>query len=238
MQEKRNEGMALIYDLDELSHSGLDAMQTTQRDWSPYLVHFTSCAAMKKVRELINKDTSIDPVAIHKQLGIADQTSFDVFKMIMGQKAIRQSRRVPWCVCMSECSLPGVLSHSERFGRFGLMFEKGAVYDLGGRPCAYVDKEICVEIGQMRKTGCENSVRRLDGFANTYCPASPSRPIGKKIQDFTVEREWRLKTELPLSSLCGILCPSSYFNKVTVVLDKTGIQCPVFPLDMLYKWGV
>lgn len=142
------------------------------------------------------------------------------------------------CVCMSECSLPGVLSHSKRFGRFGFMFEKRKVYDLGGRPCAYVDKEICVEIGQMRKTGCENSVLRLDGFVNTYCPASPSRPIGRKIQDYTVEREWRLKAELPLSRLCGILCPSSYFNKVASVLDKTGVQCPVFPLDMLYKWGV
>lgn len=41
--------MSLIYDLARLSESGLKALQAAQRDWSPYLVHFTSYAAMKAV---------------------------------------------------------------------------------------------------------------------------------------------------------------------------------------------
>lgn len=230
--------MSLIYDLDELSRSGLDAMQTTQRDWSPYLVHFTSSVAMKTVRELITKDRSVSATAVSRKLAIADERSFSVFRMIVDENVIHQSKNVLKSVCLSECSLPGVLSHSERYGRFGFMFEKRHVYDLGGRPCAYVDKEISVEIGRMRKAGCESPILRLDGFANTYCPASLLRPLGKKIQDYTVEREWRMKAELPLSNLCGVLCPSHFYSDVMAAIGDARIRCPVFPLDMLYKWGV
>lgn len=51
--------MSLIYDLNELYRSGLEAMQTTQRDWSPYLVHFTSSREMRAVRRLLTSKKEV-----------------------------------------------------------------------------------------------------------------------------------------------------------------------------------
>lgn len=42
--------MSLIYSLANLATSGLSAIQAEQRDYSPFLVHFTSYACMKTLR--------------------------------------------------------------------------------------------------------------------------------------------------------------------------------------------
>ena len=230
--------MSFIYDLDELSRSGLGALHATQRDWSPYLVHFTSRRAMKPLFHLLGKGYSINAHSIKCRLMKADSLSFQVFTQIVEAKSIQRGRKIPRCVCLSECSLPGVVNHSERYGRFGFMFEKGDIYDLGGRPCVYVEGEVCQEIKKMRETGSHSAILKLDGYANTFRPASPSRPAGSKVQDYTVEREWRIMSDIPLDKTCGLLCPLNYYSQISSALALAGLNLPVFPLDMLYKWGV
>lgn len=46
------------------------------------------------------------------------------------------------CICFSACNLPGLINHCERYGRFGFVFRKNVVFDLGGRPAIYVDNDI------------------------------------------------------------------------------------------------
>ena len=36
------------------------------------------------------------------------------------------------CICFSECNLPGLINHCERYGRFGFVFRKNVVFGLGG----------------------------------------------------------------------------------------------------------
>lgn len=188
-------------------------------------------------------------VELHDKLEEADRKSFEVFSRILSEGAIKKMRimeqnGLPDAVCLSECSLPGVLSHSERFGRFGFMFEKNDIYDLGGRPCAYVDQDVSNGLKQLRQDDVKCSVRSLDGYANTYCPASPMRLNGAKVQDYMLEREWRIMKDLPLVKLFGVLCPYRYYLEIFSIVehavrDKTiERMVPIFPLDVLYRWGV
>ena len=236
--------MSLIYDLNELSHSGLDAMQTSQRDWSPYLVHFTSGKDMEAVRSVL-KRKSIDPQLINEQLHKADKMSFDVFAKIVSSKIIECRTSIKCipssrlCVSLSECSLPGILSHSERYGRFGFMFEKRDIYSLKGRPCQYLDKDICTEIGRISTSNCGCKISRMNGFANTYIPTAKIKCTVGKPRDFTVEREWRVMDNVNLKILKGVLCPYDYWERVfNCVKEGLGMVVPVYPLDVLYRWGV
>ena len=234
--------MSLIYDLAELSHSGLALMQTAQRDWSPYLVHFTSSVAMKAVRAVVDKTNPFSAADINKQLKASDEYSFDVFSKIVSSGTIQQSKRYHH-VCLSECSLPGLLGHSERFGRFGFMFEKSTIHKLGGRPCAYLDKRVCDEIRRIGRTEANLNLLKLGKRINTYRPTFSRERLNDQshVQDYTVEREWRvLGIDIPINDACGLICPQAYFAKVFEAMEKfwDKNRIPVFPLDMLYKWGV
>lgn len=243
--------MALIYDLDELSRSGLDAMQTTQRDWSPYLVHFTSRRDMDSVRKLLD-NTEIRKRQLAKRLALADKKSFGVFSRIIREGSIHASptkimTMQPVAVCLSECTLSGVISHSERLGRFGIMFNKSDVYNDGGWPRAYLDREVCDEIErQLSASPVPVVAGALNGFINPFSPAKSQRRVieHRPIQDFTIEREWRIRNDYPIKKLCGGLCPRRYFAEVLSVLEE-GVKSkvlwsmvPVFPIDVLYQWGV
>ena len=121
--------MALIYDLDELSHSGLDAMQTTQRDWSSYLVHFTSRVAMTSLKKALKQKQAINVDVVSSMLKESDEASLGQFKKILKDRTIRASafderNGSTRLVCLSECSLPGVFTLSCRYGRFGFVFHR------------------------------------------------------------------------------------------------------------------
>ena len=235
--------MSLIYDLNELYRSGLDVLQAAQRDWSPYLVHFTSGDDMSMVRSLL-KSKLIDVHNIHDALVDADRSSFETFKKIVSSKKIesrtkiRCKKRLRHCVSLSECSFPGVISHSERYGRFGFMFDKYDIYKNGGRPCQYVDKDICREIGFISRES--RAIGRMNGFANTYKPAPPKEvAIIDKPQDYTADREWRVMGDVDLGILKGVMCPYGYWEEVfDFVKNALGRGVPVYPLDVLYRWGV
>lgn len=228
--------MAMIYDLMHADKSGVDAMQCAQRDWSPYLVHFTKAGAMGPIREMLFKKWILKPSQVKRRLKVADKSSFDMAKKIiesgMLKKSVIQTKETDPCVCLSECTLPGLIGHSERYGRFGFVFKKNDIFKLGGRPCVYFDDEAYAELNKSRDSS--EVLKKMWGFANLY------RPLDK-IQDFSHEREWRVFDDVSITStnLVAILVPENYV-KATFELVRarmTDIIVPIMSIDMLYAWG-
>jgi len=132
----------------------------------------------------------------------------------------------PESVCLTECTLPGILSHAARYGRFGLLFEKQVIVDLGGGPVAYVG------VGTLRRARAraENGGDDADDFRflNLY------RPEKGHFQDFTHEREWRSPANVPVDKAIAVVVASpSHVGKVRRYTDL-----PVLPLTLLYELGI
>lgn len=231
--------MALIYDLTRLAKSGLKAQQSAQRDWSPYLVHFTSYSAMKNVRKVIKQCVAFLAKDVRQTLVNADETSWNSVVQILApsspflrKHSPQEKDDLPECVCLSQCTLPGLFGHSERFGRFGFVFDKLDIYDLGGRPCAYLDDGSYGWLDARHESGAEvNAIWRT---SNVYRPAGRGH-----VQDFTVEREWRVFDNIPLHGhLRAVIAPDSYVTKFRLLLISRDLVVPILPIDMLYDWGV
>ncbi len=225
--------------------SGVRALQLLRRDWSPFLVHFTSWEAMAKLREWYethNDSTSELSDWIKDQLSTADEKSLAAFETICtgqgtsGKKGVRGllANRpggmsiYEECVCLTECTIPGLIALSEIYGRFGFVFRKDKIYKLGGRPCAYVDPkhyEVLKKLNNNILSGPQFSL---------YNKLDLESKDGKRL-DFTHDREWRIFTDLEFKKCPPefALCPSNFLEKVKKALPDTH----VIPLDILYEWG-
>lgn len=256
--------MPITHTLDAFSKGGVFGCQSQQRDWSPYLVHLTSWEAMTPLREVLYKKhgrlASQLPMYVHRALPTADQKSFESFQKIMQSGFLRcgspnEKKHLPEFVCFAECNLPGLISHAERYGRFGFVFEKLDLYndhDLKARPCLYLEKTMYNAIKSC-KCATPPLHSHLFGLSNVYNPN-----LQKKKQDYTHEREWRVFANVPLlDHLKAILCPKVYVSRVVGELNgwvareqasakEKGVASdsvpdastiPVIPLDMLFEWG-
>ena len=253
--------MPLTHTLDAFSKDGVFGCQCQQRDWSPYLVHLTSWEAMTPLREALYKKNkyyaSMLPKIIHRKLATADQQSFGVFQKIMKGGFLKcgspsEKKHLPECVCFAECNLPGLISHAERYGRFGFVFEKLDLFQvLGARPCLYLERTMYNDIKSCK---CATPLLHdhLFGLSNIY------DPIHRKKQDYTHEREWRVFADVPLlGRLKAVLCPKEYVSLVVGELNgwiarerelakekgsasdsvPDASTIPVIPMDMLFEWG-
>ncbi|MCD4733771.1 hypothetical protein K8R78_05985 [bacterium] len=247
--------MALLYDIESYAHHGKDilALQDRQRDFSPFVVHFTAQGAMRDVLEYLkfnysnidNKDP-LNVNSILKSLESADKESFTVFEKIASSSYLKLSSDKAKKVSLSECTLPGLLSLSARYGRFGLMFTKQFIFEKGGRPAAYVDKEIRTKLyadsGKESKPEVleteyyQKTVKNFLRFTNVYDPAH----YGYKFQDYTHEREWILLEQLKFEprDIAAILVPSTdWVGKVIELEDGKYSKIPILPLFQLYQLG-
>jgi hypothetical protein len=224
-----------IHDLVAYAGGGLQGIQTGQRDWSPFVAHFTSYAAMSPVRSAIGANVTARGLA--QLLASADEASAAVAEAIATSGVLRpsspsQENQIPECVCLSECSLPGLLGLCERFGRFGWVFRKCDLYALGARPCLYVGSEEYGELATRGRSPDASEVqRRIFGLANVYTP-----PGHGTIQDFTHEREWRLFSALDLRAISPdlLIAPSRYVEQ-----SRSWSPCvAVLPIDTLHEWGL
>ena len=224
--------MALLYDLRELANNkDVVALQNRQRDFSPYLVHLTSYSANRPVRELLKGQ--IQPFDISGAMDMADERSFEIFQKIISSGSLRtnspqENQDLKPCVCLSECTLSGSIDHSERYGRFGFVFEKQRAYAFGARPCLYMDDEVYGEIDKRHDEG--EIAGRCHSLANVYRPSGYGQ-----VQDFTIEREWRCFANVQTIAACAVLCPQNYYTKVRKLVST---DIPIYSLDMLYKWCV
>lgn len=225
--------MTVIHGLAAFSKGGLAGVQASQRDWSPFLVHLTWSEAMEPFRRTITDGTAAEAVAAG--LADADARSYEVFSVIAESgrlRACESDRRkdAPACVCLSECSLPGVIGLSERYGRFGFVFRKSAAYRRGARPCAYLDWPAYKIVSELRTAPPSSEERRLFGLCNVLTPRGEGR-----IQDFTHEREWRVFADLSFE-ICPpemLLSPNAYLPQVRELFPSTTI----IPIDTLFDWG-
>jgi hypothetical protein len=224
--------MSTVHSLAAYAGGAVSGMQACQRDWSPYVVHFTSFSAMAEVKRIVLSGAT--PKSIYNALNDADKKSFDVLKMIAKTKKLvanspNHKENIPNCVCFSECNLPGLISHAERYGRFGIVFEKADIYSRGGRPCCYVDSDCYGVIDKLFSKSTDPIEKKIFGLSNVYRPAGEG-----KIQDYTHEREWRVFEDVPIESDdIIILCPEDYLGMVNGIFEAHTI----IPIDILQRWG-
>lgn len=229
--------MALLFDLESLMQSGgVDAIQHRQRDFSPYLIHFTSWKAMEPVRDYLDalKTRSADESDLLTCLMTADEASKERLLKILSSGSIEpryfNRRDYEAAVCLTECTLAGVLSHSERYGRYGLVFPKRTVYECGGRPVGYIDSEVRTQIARRLESDAELREYRL--FLNNFNRSSGDE---RRFQDYTHEREWRCPVKLPVQQAEAlIVAKTEDYLDVQPYLDGR----PFLPLDFLYRLGV
>jgi hypothetical protein len=224
--------MSTIHNLAAFANGGLAGVQVSQRDWSPYLVHFTNWSAMAPVRKAIAD--ALSPRQIANAIKKADLASFDIVKLIAGSKSLMKrspndKEGIPPCVCFSECNLPGLISHSERYGRIGFVFQKQVIFGLGGRPCYYIDRSMYAYIDKNHSTGTTSLDNKFFGLANIYTPGGHG-----KVQDYTHEREWRLFEDIPMDgNLVCLLAPQFLWLE----MSKLFPEIPIIPIDILHQWG-
>ena len=183
--------------------------------------------------------TKAEPHIISESLEHADAASFEVArKIIQSGKILARSpsdkNNIPKCVCLSECTLPGLVSHCERYGRFGFVFSKEQIFAVGGRPCIYVGREEygVIAVGGRGKPP-STPEGRLFALMNLYEPRKQG--AGVKLQDYTHEREWRVFDDVALSQVRpqALFAPSAHVFRLTEAVAPV----PVVPIDMLFEWG-
>ena len=213
--------MGYLHTAIAFKNGGLQGIQACQRDWTNYLVHFTCAEAMKALKEYPTKKKAF-PEELAKELDDADIKSFKKVKDIQKSMSLKASSPSPEnnikaCICFSECNLPGLLDHCERYGRFGFVFNKETIFKLGGRPTVYIDRNMYAKMAKM------------------YREATDTPSGNGEIQDFTLEREWRLFSDLSLKANVptAIICPLKYYNEISLLFGSITI-----PIDLLAEWGL
>ena len=237
----------LVHSLSRYYEGGMQGIQSCQRDWSPFVAHFTSFRAMEPLRRVVDTNVATRPVHdaqwVVEQLAIADGQSFEVFQAIVAAGVIRAARpggdeNMPECVCLSECNLPSLISHAERYGRFGFVLRKTDVYASGGRPCGYISQEYRDLVRQAfyraQRDNDEDRTEwgRLLALTHVYRPFG----CGGQVQDFAHEREWRHFGHVGLRAVppVAVLCPSAYLERVR---NSVPAVHELISLDHLFDWG-
>ncbi|HZY71075.1 MAG TPA: hypothetical protein VFF67_08895 [Thermoplasmata archaeon] len=226
--------MGVIHELEAVAEGAIAGLQAQQRDWSPFVAHFTTASAMLPLRGIWKNP--LDPATVQQLLAPADATSWATFQKIMASGKILASSLPSGSignprVCLSECTLPGLISHTERFGRFGLVFRKSDILSVGGGSCVYVSRPAYGALVGQRANSSE--FQRLSDLANVHSP-----PGSGAVQDFTHEREWRVVGDIDLRTVTPVafVVPSvDYIGGLPAQCDP---RIPVVPLKLLQRWGV
>lgn len=232
--------MSLLFELESLTAGGgMALLHEGQRDFSPFVCHLTNAAAMEPVTKLLKAigrghDTAAElPNALRR----ADKGSADVLRLILNSGYVRASRfdepHTPEsAVCLTECTLGGLLSHSTRYGRFGLVFPKTSVAALEGRPLAHLPREVRRRYIDLSQEPIGAEIKRdLVHFTTMSIPGTGDGPV----QDYTHEREWRCPTNLPVSEAVALIVgKTSDCGEFGAMAEGL----PVIPLNLLYRMGV
>jgi hypothetical protein len=236
--------MSVIHSIVAYARGGVDGMQAGQRDFSPFVAHFTSYSAMEAIRGqgegtgAVAKGTT--PCDLKALLDVADSESMGVVGKIMASRSLKAGppgKGIQSCVCMSESTLPGLLALSERFGRFGFVFHKDEIWSAGGRPCAYVDSEVRARL--LEHVRCQDATCSDRKMLDLSCEVKTES--GGVFRDFTHLREWRVFADLSLRTTPPVLlvAPSEFVDAVAAAGAACMDKCPqVIPIDMLFEWGV
>lgn len=150
-------------------------------DYSPLVVHFT------KGKEFVRHGlvTKGDPLFDFKRASAMER-----LVSILKTKTIYSSP-MPWlpnsprAVCFTECIWDALISLSEVYSPYGVVFSKRLIFDKGGGPALYVRGDQLKKLIELKAIPPD-----LEPFIEPFDPGAvlkPEVPI-----DFLHEREWRL----------------------------------------------
>ena len=131
----------------------------------------------------------------------ADTQSLRTLNRILKSGEVRPSqfhKDYDEAVCLTECTLPGILSHAARYGRYGLIFRKADLRGSGCRPVATVTHE---HLERLRKAATTTELKEDCLYYNLYRPDGGTGPR----QDYSHEREWRIRTAVPTSMAVAVI---------------------------------
>ncbi len=93
----------------------------------------------------------------------------------------------PRAVCFSECIWDALISLTDQYSPYGIVFSKNLIFNKGGGPALYVRGDNVRNLGGKIPASLEPFVAPFD----PYEVLKPGVPL-----DFLHEREWRLNTNL------------------------------------------
>lgn len=163
-------------------------------DFSKYVVHFTSSRPPR---------ASVPGVQ-----GLQEITQMSAYERLV---AILEGSRImatpmPWtgalAVAFTECPWGSLIHHAQQYSPYGLGFEKGRLFAAGGGPAIYLRPDLYERQAQYARVGHGESATPFHPnvwpFVTPFVPMyAPKKLVethwkGKKIVDYTHEREWRV----------------------------------------------
>ena len=193
-------------------------------DFSNYVVHFTSDRpplAAKEVEEEWLK-------------AISEMSAYDRLATILETCMIRATP-MPWtnatAVAFTECPWGSLLHHAGQYSAYGVGFEKGRLFAAGGAPAIYLRPDLYNRQASHAKRGHGEDAMAFHSslwpFVTPFVPAyAPKRMTdshwkGRKVVDYTHEREWRIPHDF-----------SFKLSQVSFVVVDTYADVAKFPTEI------
>lgn len=232
--------MSLLFELESLTTGGgMALLQEGQRDFSPFLCHLTSAAAMRPVTKLLvdigNGQASAGELPA--TLRHADEQSAGVLRKILKCEHVKvntidEPNTDQTAVCLTECTLAGLLSHAARYGRYGLVFPKASIAAVEGRPLAHLPRDVRRRFIALSEDPVGSEIK--DDLVHITTLSLPGEG-GGPVQDYTHEREWRCPKNLRVGEAEAVVVAKA--SQCEEFVELSG-GLPVIPLDLLYRMGV
>lgn len=166
-------------------------------DFSEYVVHFTKDAAPFGAARAPGETQDIAPLDASARL-----------LQIMEQGVVRATR-MPWtnhpAVCFTECTWTSLFDHANCYSRYGLGFRKQFLFANDGGPAIYMTPALLARqkehVGEDAMPFDDELFSFVTPFAPKYMPQAYRQQywVGKKIADYSHEREWRVPHDLPFA---------------------------------------
>ena len=162
----------------------------------------------------------------------ADQKSADTLRAVLSDGFVEARKfhlHYDPAVCLTECTLAGVLTHSSRFGRYGLVFPKDVVYRHGARPLAHVEQDVRDKYIEMATD--DELIKENQLHVTILNPPQ----TGGTVQDYTHEREWRCPRDIPISEAVALIVAKIEDHEKFRPISN---GMPILSLEFLYQLGL
>lgn len=204
----------------------------------------------------------------------SEEKAFSILKTILKEKILKEGKYYPmvimpvsgekrWghrCSCMCDIPFKDLRIHTERYGKYGLAFDKNkAIINGHFNPVLYIHKDhiffkhtdavLLKDIDELTRLAGGYGKKLFDYLVllGTYikrsdltAPVSSGNPILDELQDnnFYYEREWRSAYPFTFKNedIEAIMVQRKNFDEIKNFLEKCGMSnVPVINYEMLEK---
>lgn len=158
-----------------------------------------------------------DPLFDFKKTSAKDRLLSILEKKIIYPSPMPFLPNSPKAVCFTECIWDALISLSEAYSPYGVVFSKRLIFNKGGGPSLYVRGEQLKKLIDAKSIPCD-----LEPFIAPFDPGGILKP--GVVIDFLHEREWRLPSQFAFdySDIEYVLVES--IEDVTSIVHKIGSQ--------------